>query len=96
MELLKAKLFREQDKDHSGQIGWGEFVSMCRKVLKLTGDDASEASLRHVFRQLDKDQSGEISVEELIAFVREGEEDEMLLRLSGRRAPVAVGRPGSI
>merc|ERR1719261_1735097 len=64
-----AKLFREQDKDHSGHISVDEFLSMCRRVLKLTKDEAPEKTLKMVFRSLDEDQSGEVSVEELVAFV---------------------------
>ena len=52
------KLFREQDKDHSGQVDWPEFLSMCRRVLKLTGAKADDKSLGRVFGMLDGDRSG--------------------------------------
>merc|ERR1740138_64532 len=60
------KLSREQDKDHSGQISWEEFHSMCRRVLKLTDEDHF---LLAVFQSLDADGSGEVAISELILFV---------------------------
>ena len=79
------KLFREQDKDHSGQVDWPEFLSMCRRVLKLTSDKADDKSLGRVFGMLDGDRSGTVSIEELCAFDAEGAplppaQDEWTLR----------------
>merc|ERR1719436_1361714 len=63
-----AKMLREQDKDHSGHISWPEFRQMCRRVLKLTGEDAK---LRAIFQSLDFDQSGDVGIDELVAFVQD-------------------------
>jgi Ca2+-binding EF-hand superfamily protein len=62
------KLFREQDKDRSGQICWSEFYSMCRRVLKVT---ESEDHLNRVFKSLDIDGSGDVELEEFIQFVND-------------------------
>jgi Ca2+-binding EF-hand superfamily protein len=62
-----AKLFKEMDKDHDGEISWTEFYSMCRRVLKLTDP---EPELKAIFQFLDSDGSGEISIDELISLVK--------------------------
>jgi len=61
-----AKLFREQDRDNSGNIGWEEFKQMCRRTLKLT---EPEPILSALFMSLDGDQSGELEIEELVAYI---------------------------
>merc|ERR1719210_2233689 len=61
-----TQLFREQDRDQSGQITWDEFHTMCRKVLNIADHDTH---LKAIFEKLDGDQSGEISIDELIEFV---------------------------
>lgn len=80
------KHMREHDTDHSGQMNWPEFRTMCREELKLQEPDAS---LKLIFDCLDFDSSGEISVEELINFVSDPAE-RMRARLTR-----AVARTGN-
>jgi hypothetical protein len=58
-------LFWEQDKNRSGKISWPEFKSMCRKVLKLTDEDAQ---LLKIFRIIDNGRAGYITIGKMIAF----------------------------
>jgi Ca2+-binding EF-hand superfamily protein len=64
-----GKLFRLEDRDHSGRLDWDEFRSMCRRVLKINETVAPDAHIRAVFQSLDVDKSGELDLEELVAFV---------------------------
>jgi len=79
-----AKLFREQDRDRSGCIGWEEFRKMCRRVLKLTDQ---EAVLRALFLSLDADGSGSLEIEELVAYVQ-----DPIARMSARLKSAAEAR----
>jgi len=74
-----AKLFRLEDKDHSGRLDWDEFRSMCRRLFKLSELHAPDAHLRAVFTSLDVDASGGLEFEELVAFV-----EDPVRRMRGR------------
>lgn len=59
------KLFRHVDQDRSGLISYSEFVTMVRKMLKLTAGKLPEARLRGLWQALDTSgdgslQSGEV------------------------------------
>jgi len=63
-----AAIFRAQDKDHPGFIGWPEFSKFCRRVLRISAEDCH---LRAVFGNMDFDGSGEVSIDELVAFLQD-------------------------
>mmetsp|Transcript_104882 Transcript_104882/g.224124 ORF Transcript_104882/g.224124 Transcript_104882/m.224124 type:complete len:446 (-) Transcript_104882:33-1370(-) len=67
-----AELFRQQDVDNSGNIGWNEFHLMCNETLKLGEPDLH---LQLIFKHLDKDESGEMSIAELVEFIKDPAEE---------------------
>lgn len=97
-----TKLFREQDKNHSGKIDWPEFLSMCRRVLRLTDPDGS---LLHLFKSIDTKRRGYITIGKLVAYVEGATtqeeasssdvEDTPDVPGSQRSSPLAVESPAS-
>jgi len=82
-----SQVFREQDKDGSGQINFDEFLSMTRDELKIS---EAESRIRMVFESLDTDESGEVSIEELIEFVADPSQ-----RMRSRLRQAAKNKGGS-
>lgn len=62
------KLFKGQDLDGSGFLGWDEFLAMCHKLL---GKDTKQSHVRILYRSMDYDRSGDVSMEEMVAFMED-------------------------
>eukprot|EP00932_Pfiesteria_piscicida_P017759 SRR837773.4634.p1 GENE.SRR837773.4634~~SRR837773.4634.p1 ORF type:complete len:574 (+),score=168.24 SRR837773.4634:142-1722(+) len=81
-----GKLFRHEDKNHSGTLSWDEFRSMCRRVLRLRDTAIPDSWLRLIFRSLDMNEGGELELEELVTFV-----EDPLRRMRARFVAAAPG-----
>mmetsp|Transcript_76975 Transcript_76975/g.249397 ORF Transcript_76975/g.249397 Transcript_76975/m.249397 type:complete len:809 (-) Transcript_76975:45-2471(-) len=92
MPMLQARAGRVSpemiEKDHSGKIDWFEFRQMCRRVLKIDGEDVH---LFAIFQSIDADGSGEVAIEELVSFISDPV-DRMRTRL---RAAAEERSPGN-
>jgi len=62
-----AKVMWDQDRDSTAHMNWPEFRHTCRRVLRLSGEDAH---LKAIFNSLDSDGTGFVSIEEIVAFVQ--------------------------
>lgn len=65
-------LFRQVDKDRSGEVDEKEFFSFVRRVLKLGPSALPDDRCAKLFRVLDFNGSGEIAVDELAKFAHSG------------------------
>jgi len=64
-----AGLFRQFDKDNSGQLDLEEFTTAVRKGGALSRKDVSDVELRKLFRAIDIDRDGSIGIDEFTSFV---------------------------
>jgi CRP-like cAMP-binding protein len=64
-----GSLFRQFDKDSSGELDQEEFFTAVRKGGGLTKRDVSDAELRKLFRAVDEDGDGSINIDEFTVFV---------------------------
>mmetsp|Transcript_10592 Transcript_10592/g.26943 ORF Transcript_10592/g.26943 Transcript_10592/m.26943 type:complete len:249 (-) Transcript_10592:22-768(-) len=69
-------LFSRADRDHNGVITLPEFITSCRKDMRLSKQVACDGSLREMFEALDEDGSGAITLGELHSFLNRGRENE--------------------
>jgi Ca2+-binding EF-hand superfamily protein len=72
-----GKLFRQYDRDNSGEIGWEEFRLVVRKEAKITAAMMTEQEVRELFRYVDESGDGSISLEEFVALFQ-GEDLERI------------------
>ena len=63
-EIDVAKLFRQYDQNHSGQLSLSGFCEALRHDCKLTQAQVSDVELKDLFDQTDTDMSGTIGIEE--------------------------------
>ena len=69
-------LFKQYDRDNSGDLDYEEFTSAVRKDAKIPPDGPdgmSDKELRKLFRQVDVDGGGSVEVEELIDWLKGSE-----------------------
>lgn len=64
-----SSLFRQFDKDHSGELDQEEFFAAVRKGGRLTKRDVSDGELMKLFRTVDSDGDGMIDIDEFTVFV---------------------------
>merc|ERR1712043_77730 len=65
-------LFKILDKDHGGTLSAAEWLSACRKQLKIPPGEMSDETIGDFFNRLDEDDSGTIAVQEVVHFLQEG------------------------
>ena len=82
------QLFKHYDRDNSGELDCGEFISAMRRDAKLSKNSFSDGMLTTIFKVVDVDGSGEIDADEFIAWM---EKDELAARAQG---PPEMLRPG--
>jgi len=60
------------DEDGSGLISFYEFMKMTRKLLRVTVQEMSDASVQAMWRYVDEDASGHICAGEFLKLMRSG------------------------
>ena len=64
-------LFKHYDRDNSGELDCGEFISAMRRDAKLSTKDFSDELLTKIFLSVDVDGSGEIDADEFITWMEQ-------------------------
>ena len=84
---LENEVFRRQDGDGSGQLDFPEFVSLFRKVLRLTPQECSDIDIRTVFEYMGGSYLAGVQQERFKEFL----DEDFELDFISRRLKVRVG-----